>query len=355
MRIVSILILTLCFCFQALGQDTMVRLKDIGRIIEARDNQLIGYGLVVGLRNTGDSRGAALTQNSLKTLLSKMGVSVGVGNLNSRNVASVMVTATLPPFIKKGQRISVTVSAVGDASSLSGGTLIMTPLLGADMETYAVAQGMIIVNSISERSTSSQLYKNHSTVGSIPEGAIVETEVPVTFTDQHNITIVLQDSNFITVFRATKAIQESGYPGAKAVDGNTIKIPLVDLQFSDLISSIAAIENIEITPDASSIIVINANTGTVIIGEKVRLFPVAVTHGGVTIKINDDAGGLFGSQEDAIQIENVNNELVYLSPADTLTSLVNSLNQLGASPKDLVSIIKALKESGALVADIEIL
>ena len=353
--ILSILICLSFFCSSAFAQETTVRLKDIGKLIESRDNQLIGYGLVVGLRGTGDSRAAGLTNNALRNLLSKMGVSISGVNLNARNAASVIVTTDLPSFIKKGQRVSVTVSALGDASSLVGGTLIMTPMMGPDMQVYAVAQGNIVVEGASEISQSAQLYRNQATVGSIPNGAIVEEEIPVTFIDQHNITIVLDKPNFFTVSKAMKALQERGYKGAKAVDKNTIKIPLEDLSNLDFISAISDIENIEITPDASARIIMNSKTGTIIIGEKVKLFPVAITHGGISIKINNETGGLFGNNEDSITITETQNPLIYLEASDTLSNLVNSLNQIGVSPKELISIIQALKESGALVADLEVL
>ena len=354
-RCVLIFLCCLFFAPCLFAQQTTVRLKDIGKLIEVRDNQLVGYGVVVGLRGTGDSRAAGLTNSALRNLLSRMGVSTGVGNLNARNAASVLVTADLPPFIKKGQRISVTVSALGDATSLVGGTLILTPLVGPDMNTYAVAQGVIVVDGLNEASASSQFFKNQSTVGMINNGAIVEEEVEVTFLDQHNITLVIHKPNFYTVSRAVKAIQDAGYTGAKAVDGNTIKVPLTDLAYADLITTISDIENIEITPDASSKIVMNSKTGTVIIGEKVRLFPVAITHGGMAIRIDNEGGGLFGQQGDAIEVTEQQNEMLYLEPSDTLSSLVNSLNQIGVSSKDLIGIIQALKESGALIADLEIL
>ena len=250
----------------------------------------------------------------------------------------------------------MTVSALGDATSLKGGTLIMTPLLGPDMQTYAVAQGIIVVDGVNTRSATTSYQKNQSTVGVIPDGAIVEIEVPVTFTDQHNITIVLDEPNFEMVSRATKSIQTNGYPGAKAIDANTIKVPLSDLDTSDLISTIAELQNMEIEPDESAKIVINSKTGTIIIGERVRLFPVAITHGGMSIRINNDAGGLFAAQQDdPIQITQDNSKLVYINPSDTLSSLVGSLNQLGASPHDLISILQALEESGSLVGELEIL
>ena len=351
--------LIICFfLLSGLGfsQEMKVRIKDIGKLIESRDNHLIGYGIVVGLRGTGDSRSVGLTNNTMRNLLSRMGVSIGGSNLNARNAASVFVTADLPPFIKKGQRISVTVSALGDASSLVGGTLIMTPMFGPDMQTYAVAQGIVVVDGVNESSASSTLYKNQSTVGSIVNGAIVEEEVPVTFLDQHNITLVVDKHSFFTVSNAVKAIQDSGYEGARAIDGNTIKIPLSDLNSMDLITTISEIENIELVPDPVAKIVVNSKTGTVVIGEKVKLFPVAITHGGMSIRINDDAGGLFGGGgENAIEVTEAKNEFVYLQSSDTLSSLVNSLNQLGVTSKDLISIIQALKESGALIADVEII
>jgi len=335
-----------------------VRLKDIAKIIEDRDNQLMGFGLVVGLRNTGDSKATGFTHLALKNLLGKLGVSVSGLDFNSRNVAAVMVTATLPPFMKKGQTIPITVSAVGDSSSLVGGTLLITPLQGPDLRTYAVAQGQIVVGGVNERSSTTRLYTNQTTVGSIPDGAIIEEEVPVTFSDQHNITIVLNESNFKTVSRATKAIQNYGYLGAKAIDANTIKIPLTDLDSSDLVNTIAELEDVLVVPDASAKIVINSRTGTVVIGEMVRLFPVALTHGSMSIRITEEGiGGFGGGQGDqtGIQVDESDSQLIFLNPNSTLSSLVNALNEIGASPKDLISILQALKESGALIAELEII
>ncbi|MBG90281.1 MAG: flagellar biosynthesis protein FlgA [Actinobacteria bacterium] len=336
-----------------------VRLKDIGKIIEVRENQLMGFGLVVGLRNTGDSRSTGFTHLALRNLLGKMGVSTGGANFNSRNVAAVMVTASLPPFTKKGQRIPVNVSALGDSRSLNGGTLLLTPLQGPDLVTYAVAQGSLSVSGVNEQSGAAELRRNLTTVGTLPDGAIVEAEVPVTFVDQHNITIVLNDSNFITVSRATVAIQEIGFRGAKAIDANTIKVPLSDLDSSDLIATIAELEDVLVVPDSSSKIIVNARTGTVVIGEKVRLFPVALTHGGISIRISEQQGAAaFGGEGTApppIEVSEGENQLIYLNPTASLSSLVNALNEIGASPKDLISIIEALKESGALVGKIEVM
>jgi len=346
-----------------------VRLKDIGSIIEDRENQLIGFGLVVGLRNTGDSKNTVFTDMALTNLLKKLGIT-SPKEFSSRNTAAVMVTAALPAYSKKGQKIAVTVSSLGDSTSLVGGTLVITPLQGADMKTYAVAQGPVIVGGMAEQSAQASYYKNQSTVGRIPEGAIVEAEVPVNDSDQHNITLVIKNPNFITVSRAVKAIQSNGFPTAKAIDANTIKIPIADLDSSDIVNTIAKLENITFVPDASSRIIINSRTGTIVIGEMVRLAPVAISHGNISIRISNAAanaggavgggfgaaqGGQPGQENEPIKIDEQDSKVMYLNPTSTLTSLVNALNELGATPKDLVSIIQALHESGSLVGVIEVL
>jgi flagellar P-ring protein FlgI len=353
-------LLLICLSSSLFGQSMPVRLKDVGKIIESRENQLIGFGLVVGLRNSGDSKGSGFTQIALRNMLQKLGIPYNSSAYNSRNVAAVMVTSTLPSFVKRGQKISVTVSSVGDASSLTGGTLLLTPLKGSDLNVYAVAQGSVVVGGTSEHTANYKYYKNQTTVGTIPDGAIVETEVPVTFSDQHNITIVLNEPNFLTISRATTAIQEGGFLGAKAIDANTIKIPLSDLDSSDLVNTIAKIEDISLIPDTSAKVVINSRTGTVVIGEMVRLYPVALTHGNITIKISDeDTGGGVGGEGgipiDPITVEESESKIIFLNPSASLSSLVNALNEIGATPKDLISIIEALKQSGSLIAKVEII
>jgi flagellar P-ring protein FlgI len=361
-KILSFLILlcifsnTLCF-----AESLPVRLKDISKIVEARDNQLMGFGLVVGLKRTGDSKATVFTTVALTNMLKRLGISpIGKG-FSSRNVAAVMVTTNLPPFIKKGQRISVLVSALGDCNSLVGGTLITTPLKGPDLYTYAVAQGPVIIGGIDSGSAGYKISKNQTTVGRVPDGAIVEAEVPITFEDQHNITIVLNDSNYITITRAIKALRKNGFPGATAIDANTIKIPLTDLASLDLVETIAILENVKLVPDASAKIVINSRTGTVVIGEMVRLFPVALTHGNISVKISEASAGGFtpgggaGNLQQPVVVEENESKIIYLNPSATLSSLVNALNEIGASPKDLISVIQALKESGALIANLEII
>ena len=362
-KLLFLMLLVSCVIPSALdAQGVPVRLKDISKIIEARDNQLFGFGLVVGLRGTGDSRSSEFTETALTNLMKKMGVAPGSRPFSSRNVASVMVTAVLRPFTKPGQKLSVVVSSLGDASSLVGGTLLPTPLKGLDMMNYAVAQGSVVVGGVSQVAPQSTFLKNQSTVGRVVDGGIVETEVPVTFNDQHHITIVLDDTNFITIARVTEALKLSGYEGTRAIDANTIKVPFTDLSSKDLVSAIADLENVMVVPDESNKIVVNSRTGTIVIGEKVRLFPVAVTHGNISVRINEIApGGLGGGgggaqvAPEALAIEETQSKVVYLNPAASLSSLVNALNEIGVSPKDLISILQALKEAQALVADIQVL
>ncbi|MBT5855601.1 flagellar basal body P-ring protein FlgI [bacterium] len=343
------------------GGQMRVRVKDVGSIVESRDNQLIGFGLVVGLRNTGDTRSSKFTHKALTNLLKKMGIAPNSKSYTSRNVAAVMVTTNLPPYLKRGQRIAVTVSSLGDATSLEGGTLLMTPLQGPDFKTYAVAQGPVIVGGISGQAGRSNFVKNQTTVGRVPDGAIVEVEVAVSREDQQNVTIVLEKANFITAARVAKALTENGFKGTIATDPATIKIPLAtagDLPFAEII---AKIENTLVRPDGSSKVVVNSRTGTVIIGEMVRLFPVAITHGNISVKIDGIPGEqyniyVFDAESKAdISIQEPKAKIAYLAPKENLSSLVDALNELGVTPKDLISIIQALKESGALIADIEVI
>ena len=337
-----------------------VRLKDIGRIIEARDNQLLGYGLVVGLRNTGDSKNMLFTNKALTNLLTQMGLPPEKNSYNSRNVASVIVTADMPPFLKSGQRLNVLVSSLGDSNSLSGGTLLRTELKGADQKTYAVAQGPVIVGGVSGKSTKTSLVQNETTVGRIPEGAIIENSVPVSIFDYQNITLVLDSPNFVNASRVAAAITRAGFSGTRALDANTIKIPMDQDNNMPLVDLIAKIENVRVEPESSARIVVNSRTGTVVIGEQVRLFPVAVTQGKISVRIEGDQTGELPlmamiSDKDSVRIDEKANKMVVLKPQATLESLVNALNQIGATPKDLISVIQALKEANALVGDVQVL
>ncbi len=343
------------------GETVTARLKDIGKIVEVRENQLMGFGLVVGLRNSGDSKESLFTNQAFTTMLAKLGIDPGPKAYSSRNVAAVMVTATLPPFVKPGQRIAVNVSSIGDSRSLEGGTLILTPLKGPDGQVYAVAQGSVVVGGVSAHAKGVTYVQNQTTVGRITEGAIVERAVPITLVNRQQLTIVLNDSNFVTASRTAKAIQNAGFTGAKAADANTILVPVGNQSDSAVVDIIAKLENVEVAPDNTSKIVINSRTGTVVIGEMVRLFPVALTHGNIAIKISEAdemANGFYDAASDqgnSVKVVEAPVKVVFLNPSATLNSLVGALNQIGATPKDLISILQALKESGALIGTIEII
>lgn len=349
-----------------------VRLKDIGKIVGSRDNQLLGFGLVVGLRNTGDSSQAAFTNKALGNLLKKVGISSDGSGFKTRNVAGVMVTATLPPYLRKGQKIDVVVSSLGDSTSLLGGTLLMTPLQGANLQTIAVAQGPVIVGGVSGSNKYGSYAKNQTTVGRVPDGAIVEAEVPVTPEDTENITVVIHEPNFMTASRVSKALELDGFKGVKAIDASTIKIPLASVESESLVDVIARIENVKVRPDSNSRVVINSKTGTVVIGQMVRLFPVAITHGGVSVTIESATAQMpfendrrppsedpyRPSQSDrmsTIQLTDTPGKILYIEPEATLSSLVEALNQIGVSPREMISIVQALKESGALIANIKVI
>ena len=328
-----------------------VRVKDIAHILEARENQLMGFGLVVGLNATGDTMRTGFTKQALTNLLRKMGIPPESETFNSRNCAAVMVTADLPPFVKSGQRINITVSSLGDATSLKGGTLIQTPLSGADGSVYAVGQGAVTVGGISAEVYDTKYIKNQNTVGRIPAGALVEKEVPVTVKDAEYLTLVLNNPDFTTAARLAKAIRNKNLANARAVDATTVKVSLAKVNLNNIVDFISKIEYLTVIPDNVAKVVINGRTGTIVIGERVKISPVAVSQGSITVKITS-AGTLEGSQ---IKITESKAKLVTIAPKPTLSNLVKALNKIGTTPRDLISILQAIKAAGALSAEIEVI
>ncbi|MCU0641384.1 MAG: flagellar basal body P-ring protein FlgI [Candidatus Margulisbacteria bacterium] len=339
------------------------RVKDLASVLGARENQLLGFGLVVGLNNTGDKTQTGFTQQALTNLLSRMGVVPQVVDFKSRNVAAVMVTATLPPFTPAGQKLDVTVSSVGDATSLQGGTLLMTPLQGADDQVYAVAQGSLVVGVDPASPSVPYARQRQVTVGRIPSGALVEKEVPVTLAGKAGLSIVLNEPDFTTANRLVSAIRTAGFD-ATARDAGTITVPLSG---EDIVTMIARIENLKITPDTVAKIVINERTGTVVIGENVVLAPVAVSYGGIDVYI----GGI-DLYSEGTNSENIEGETRYTAQgkarmkkketkltlvpaAPTLATLVRALNTIGLSNKDLIAILQAMKKAGAIKAELEVI
>ena len=341
-----------------------VRIKDIAHVLEARDNQLMGFGLVVGLRNTGDRSKTGFTEQALTNLLSRMGVVPQSVNFSSRNVAAVIVTAKLPAFIKSGQKLDVTVSSVGDASSLQGGTLLLTPLHGVDDQIYAVAQGSLLVGVESATPAVPYVRPSQVTVGRIPNGALVEKEVPVSIGEGGVLTIVIDNPDFTTANRVANSILNAGFDST-AKDAGTVTVPLTSGE--NIVGLVAQIENLQVVPDVVAKIVINERTGTIVIGESVRIAPVAVSYSGIDVTIGKIALMSEGTGNQTLQDEGRfraksvasltknQGKLQVVSAGTTLSNLASALNKIGASPKDLIAILQAMKKAGAIKAELEVI
>lgn len=329
-----------CQTFSALAISPAVRVKDIASVKEARSNQLVGFGLVVGLRNSGDSNKNIFTMQALANLLAKMGMPQNPNSFKTKNVAAVVVTAELPSFLKSGQKLDVHVASIGDATSLKGGSLVQTPLQGADGNIYAVAQGSVDVEKDADRVISKR------TSGKVIQGALVEKEVPVNFLDKGAITITLLQPDFTTATRLIYALERAGFDGVRALDAASIRVPVTPEDQERIVEFVARIEELLIIPDGVAKVVVNQRTGTVVIGENVRLAPVAVTHGDLEIII----------QETVLQPKKEeNSKLLLIQPGDTLSQLVEALNSIKVSPRDLISILETLKAAGALKAELEVI
>ncbi|MDW8103870.1 MAG: flagellar basal body P-ring protein FlgI [Armatimonadota bacterium] len=342
-----------------------VRLKDIAQVHGARGNQLIGYGLVVGLEGTGDSKGTLFTTQSVANMLQRFGITVPAGQMKVKNIAAVMVTADLPPFAREGSRIDVTVSSIGDARSLQGGTLLQTPLMGADGNVYAVAQGAISVGGFGAASGGSSQQKNHLTVGRIPAGAIVEREVPARVVRDDSILITLNTPDFTTAARVASAIRQK-FPQTlpRALDASTVRVELSGEEREDVVTLIAALQEITVQPDTPARVILNERTGTVVLGGNVTLSPAAVAHGNLTIRIDAkpqvsqpaplSGGSTVTTTRRDVRVTEQAERLVALPEAVTVEQLVKALNLLGVSPRDLMSILQALRAAGALHAEVEV-
>jgi flagellar P-ring protein precursor FlgI len=338
------------------------RLKDIADIEGVRGNQLVGYGLVVGLNGTGDGK-VDFTTKSISNLLERAGLRVDSEDIKVKNVAAVMVTATLPAFARPGSKIDVTLSSMGDAKSLQGGNLIFSPLKGADGNVYAVAQGAVNVGGFSIEGGGDQAIKNHPTVGQISGGASVERAIPFDLFQSHKVRVTLREADFTTTNRLVSAVNSSiGRPLAVAVDGGTIEVAIPPDLMRNPVALMSKLELIEVQRDIGARVVVNEKTGTIIMGETVTLSRVALAHGNLNIAIRSETGV---SQPNALadgttQVVtntdvNVGEEIKGLSIVGgqvTLGEVVKALNALGATPRDLISIFQALKRAGALNADL---
>jgi len=364
--IVWILTLTAVFCFT--GQAFGVRIKDIADIKGVRQNQLVGYGLVVGLNGTGDSDSAIFTIQSMASMLEKMGVTVKTEDIEVDNVAAVMVTTDLPPFARSGSRIDVLVSSIGDAENLQGGTLLFTPLKAADQQVYAVAQGPISTGGFVVGSASGTgVQKNFPTVGRVVNGALIEKEIPNKFNQKQSLTLTLHSPDFTTSSRVAQAINIAFYDQiARTHDAGTIEVKVPQNYMGNVVALVTMIESLGVTPDTVSKVIINERTGTVIMGENVRISTVGIAHGNLSIEIKDDfnvsqplpfsrRGDTVVTPESEVQVQEGNNPIFLVKSGVSIASVVKALNALGVSPRDLIAIFQALKASGALQAELEII
>ena len=344
------------------------RLKDIAVVQGVRGNQLFGYGLVVGLDGTGDGSSVSFTPETVAAMLKRVGITVPPGGLQLKNVAAVMVTATLPPFVHSGSTIDVTVSSMGDAKSLQGGTLIQTPLQAANGLVCAAAQGPVSVGGfLAGGGEGGSIVKNHVTAGRVPGGAIVEQDVPTTLAGAGagTLSVTLNDPDYTTAARVAKAIRADlpeGATAARAVDAGTVQVTISPS--ADTVGLIAALEDVPVETDQVAKIVINERTGTVVMGGDVEVSACAVAHGNLTVSIANaplisqpaplSGGKTVVAPRKEIKVSEGNERLIPVPASTTIDKVVRSLNALGVTPRDLIAILQAMKEAGALHAEIEV-
>jgi flagellar P-ring protein precursor FlgI len=346
----------------------MSRIKDVATVEGIRDNQLIGYGIVVGLRGTGDSSQTVFPYQTLVSTLERMGVNLPQGQATSslqvRNMAAVFIAATLPPFARPGNKIDITVSSAGDARSIEGGLLLMTPLYGPDGQIYAQAQGPLILGGYSEQSNGSSKSVNHPTTGRIPDGGIVERGVQLDLAHLRPLSLLLNDPDFRTAELVASSVNKTlGGTVAHAVDSRRIEITTAPGE--DIPELLARVESIEVQVFPRARVVVNERTGTIVIGGQVRLQPVSILHGGLVVNVISQTQisqpGAFSSgatqvvQQTTIQAQDKPANRIELREGATVDDLVQSLQQIGATARDIISILQAMKEAGALEADLEVM
>ena len=344
------------------------RLKDLTSVAGVRSNQLVGYGLVVGLDGSGDqTTQTPFTVQSIINMLGNLGVTLPPGtNLQLKNVAAVMVTASLPPFARPGQQLDITVSSIGNAKSLRGGTLVMTPLKGADGQIYAMAQGNMLVGGAGAAAGGAAQTINHLSAGRIPGGATVERAVPSMLGQGEFVVFELNESDFGTARRVVDAINLATAPGtAQALDGRTIQVR-APLDTSDRVAFLGRLESLEVTPvQQAAKVIVNSRTGSVVMNQSVTLQNVAVAHGNLTVTVDTEQfvsqpapfsrGETVVTERGRVNIEQAPGSLMNIRGGANLADVVKALNAIGATPMDLVSILQAMKSAGALRAELEVI
>lgn len=349
------------------GNAHAIRIKDLASFEGVRDNQLIGYGLVVGLNGTGDSDQTKIQTQSIVNMLERMGISATVADNKIKNVAAVMVTATLPPFAKQGNRLDVLVSSLGDAKSIAGGTLLMASLKGADNQVYAVAQGSILTNSFAFGGQGATAQKNHPTAGRVPNGALIERELPNTLTGKTILNLNLNVADFTTASRIVSAINDKFKSAvAASSDPGSVSLKIPEEYANRTVEFVASLERLEVKPDQLATVVLNERTGTIVMGDNVRISTVAITHGSLSLVIKETpqvsqpaplskTGETKVVPNTDLKVVEDNRRLMVLQEGASIGDVVRALNQLGVTPRDLISILQAVKSAGALQAELTII
>ena len=338
------------------------RIKDIAYVQGVRQQQLIGYGLVVGLNNSGDTQRSTFTVQSVTSMLKRFGITVPQGDLRLRNVAAVMVTATVPGFAKEGGSCDIIVSSMGDATSLQGGTLLMTPLSGIDGTIYAMGQGPLSTGGMSVNANGNEIRRNHTAAGRIPGGALIEKSMNTTFSKDSTVSVILTQADFTTASRIAEVINTKlGSRLAIPVDGSKEYTPP-----GKLVEFISILELLEVSPDVVARVVINERTGTVVVGGNVSILPVAISHGGLNIEIESvpvisqasafsQNGQTVLTQMTRVAAGEDSSTVVAFNGVATVQEVARALNSLKVTPRDIISIFQALKEAGALKAELVII
>jgi flagellar P-ring protein precursor FlgI len=351
----------------AVSANATSRIKDLANIEGVRQNQLIGYGLVVGLNGTGDTlNNAPFTKQSLQAMLERLGVNIRGATLRTGNVAAVMVTANLPAFGTQGTRIDITVSALGDAKSLQGGVLLVTPLLGADGNVYAVGQGSLAINGFQAEGDAAKIVRGVPTVGRIANGAIIEREIEFALNRLNQVRLALRNADFTTAKRIAAAVNDFiGTPTAEPVDPSTVQLTIPRQYQGNVVALLTEIEQLQIEPDLAAKIVIDERSGIIVMGRDVRVSMVAVAQGNLTVTVSENPqvsqpaplsrGQTVVAPRTNLTVQEDGKKLAVVKDGVSLQQLVDGLNALGIGPRDMIAILQAIKASGAIQADIEVM
>jgi flagellar P-ring protein FlgI len=339
-----------------------VRVRDVAMVAGARDNQLVGYGLVAGLAGQGD-KDPVYTKQTIANLLQRYGINVPAATLSAKNVAVVMVTADIPAFLKPGARLDVQVASMGDAKSLQGGVLLQTPLLGADNQVYAVAQGPVSIGGFSAGGGGATVTKNHPTTGQIVNGALVEREVPTTIVRDNYLELLLREPGFTSAARLAAAVNDVFTNSAHAVDATSVQVRMPEGAEVSPVDFIARLEAIEVIPDTPARIIINERTGTIVATSRIRIASCAVAHGNITINVASTldvsqpapfskTGETIVTPRTSTQVTETKASVVALPELPTVEKVASALNSLGVTPRDMMAIFQAMKQAGALQAEL---